>query len=71
MASIARTAYESRSCRPETPNRVILRDLQRWNAVAQAVSGVTAFMYTTWRNKYEDLEKYGRALQGGGQSPKK
>lgn len=33
-----------------------------WDAAARGVPGVIGFMYTTWRNRYDDLERYGRAL---------
>jgi hypothetical protein len=33
-----------------------------WNAAAQGVSGVIGFMYTTWQNRYQDLERYGKVL---------
>jgi hypothetical protein len=28
------------------------------------VPGVTGFMYTTWQNRYDHLEAYGRAMMG-------
>jgi hypothetical protein len=33
-----------------------------WDAAALGVPGVTGFMYTTWQNRYDDLERYGRLL---------
>lgn len=33
-----------------------------WDAAARGVPGVTGFMYTTWQNRYDDLERYGKAL---------
>jgi len=33
-----------------------------WDAAARGVPGVIGFMYTTWQNRYDDLERYGRAL---------
>jgi hypothetical protein len=37
-----------------------------WDAAARGVTGVTGFMYTTWQNRYDDLEKYGKLLIGEG-----
>jgi hypothetical protein len=39
-------------------------NLATWNAAAKGVPGVIGFMYTTWQNKYDDLERYGKALAG-------
>jgi len=33
-----------------------------WDAAARGVSGVAGFMYTTWQNRYDDLERYGKLL---------
>ena len=33
-----------------------------WDVVTRDVPGVTGFMYTTWQNRYDDLERYGRLL---------
>ncbi len=37
-------------------------NLKTWEGAAKGVRGVIGFMYTTWQNRYGDLEKYGRAL---------
>jgi hypothetical protein len=37
----------------------------KWDAAAQGVPGVTGFLYTTWVRKYDHLEEYGQAMQGG------
>ncbi len=42
-----------------------LGNLKAWNAAARGVPKVTGFLYTTWQQKYDDLEAYGRALRGG------
>ncbi len=33
-----------------------------WDAAARGVPGVHGFMYTTWQNRYDDLERYGKSL---------
>jgi hypothetical protein len=33
-----------------------------WDAAARGVPKVTGFMYTTWQNRYDDLERYGKLL---------
>jgi hypothetical protein len=33
-----------------------------WDAAARGVPRVTGFMYTTWQNRYDDLERYGKLL---------
>ena len=33
-----------------------------WDAAARGVPGGKGFMYTTWQNRYDDLERYGRLL---------
>ena len=33
-----------------------------WDAASKGVPGVIGFMYTTWQNRYDDLERYGKAL---------
>jgi hypothetical protein len=33
-----------------------------WDSAARGVSGVSGFMYTTWQNRYDDLEQYGKRL---------
>ena len=35
-----------------------------WDAAARGVPGILGFMYTTWENRYDDLERYGKALVG-------
>jgi hypothetical protein len=40
-----------------------LGNLQKWEAAARQVLRVEGFMYTTWENKYEMLEAYGKALR--------
>lgn len=40
-------------------------NLKVWNAAAQGASGILGFMYTTWQNRYSDLEGYGKALTAG------
>lgn len=37
-------------------------NLQTWDAAAAGVPRLLGFMYTTWENRYGDLERYGRAL---------
>lgn len=41
------------------PDRV-----KEWIASAAKVQGVTGIMYTTWKNKWEDLESFARAVAG-------
>lgn len=41
-----------------------LGDLRRWTAAARGVPGVIGFMYTTWRERYDLLESYGREAAG-------
>jgi hypothetical protein len=33
-----------------------------WDAASKGVPGVIGFMYTTWQNRYDDLERYGRLI---------
>ena len=33
-----------------------------WNAAARGVPRVEGFMYTTWQNRYDDLERYSKRL---------
>ena len=33
-----------------------------WDAAAKGVPGVLGFMYTTWQNRYDDLERYGKLM---------
>lgn len=35
-----------------------------WDAAARGVEGVKGFMFTTWQNRYDDLDRYGRLLSG-------
>jgi hypothetical protein len=39
-------------------------NLATWNAAARGVPGVIGFMYTTWQSRFDDLERYGKALAG-------
>ncbi len=41
-----------------------LDNLSQWSAAAGGVPKVIGFMYTTWENKYDLLEAYGKALRG-------
>jgi hypothetical protein len=41
-----------------------LDNFKHWDAAAKGVPGINGFMYTTWQNKYHDLEVYGKALVG-------
>lgn len=40
-----------------------LSNFQSWDAAAAGVKGVNGFMYTTWENRFELLEAYGRAMR--------
>jgi hypothetical protein len=33
-----------------------------WDAASKGMPGVVGFMYTTWQNRYDDLERYGKAM---------
>jgi hypothetical protein len=33
-----------------------------WDAASRGVPGVVGFMYTTWQNRYVDLERYAQLL---------
>ena len=39
-------------------------NLQLWDDAARGVPKVLGFLYTTWENRYDDLERYGQALLG-------
>jgi hypothetical protein len=41
-----------------------LGNFRRWHAAARGVPKVTGFRYTTWQNKYDLLEAYGKAMLG-------
>jgi hypothetical protein len=41
-----------------------LDNFKQWQAAAKGIPRVTGFMYTTWQNKYDHLEAYGKALLG-------
>jgi hypothetical protein len=41
-----------------------LGNFKRWDTAARGVPKVTGFMYTTWQQKYDHLEEYGKALLG-------
>jgi hypothetical protein len=34
-----------------------------WDEAARGVPGVSGFMYTTWENRYGDLERYGQLMR--------
>jgi hypothetical protein len=36
-----------------------------WLKDSQGVPGVEGMMYTTWQNKYDDLEKFAQTVWGG------
>ncbi|HEY0867565.1 MAG TPA: hypothetical protein VGE01_09305 [Fimbriimonas sp.] len=40
--------------------------IKDWLAKASGVKGVNGVMYTTWQNRYEDLEAFAKAAFGGG-----
>ncbi|HEV3166697.1 MAG TPA: hypothetical protein VGZ22_21910 [Isosphaeraceae bacterium] len=40
-----------------------LENLERWNTAAKGVPRVIGFMYTTWQQKYDQMEAYGKALK--------
>lgn len=40
-----------------------LAGFHKWQAAARGVPGICGFMYTTWSNRYEQLEEYGRLLK--------
>ncbi len=39
-------------------------NFRRWDAAARGVPGIRGFLYTTWQQRYGDLEAYGQLLQG-------
>ncbi len=39
-----------------------LENLKMWRNAARGVPRVTGFLYTTWENKYDLLEAYGKIL---------
>ncbi len=39
-------------------------NFRRWDAAARGVPGIRGFLYTTWQQRYGDLEAYGKLLQG-------
>ncbi len=41
-----------------------LENFNKWDSASRGIPKVIGFMYTTWQSKYDDLEKYGRALLG-------
>jgi len=41
-----------------------LDNFKKWTAAAKGLPKVSGFMYTTWQNKYELLEDYGKAMLG-------
>lgn len=34
-----------------------------WDAAARSTSLIYGFMYTTWQNRFGDMEKYGKSLR--------
>jgi hypothetical protein len=43
-----------------------LDEVKKWQAAARGVPRVTGFMYTTWQDKYDDLEAVAALLWGSG-----
>ncbi len=39
-------------------------NFKTWDDASRGVPKVLGFMYTTWENRYDDLERYGKALIG-------
>ena len=37
-------------------------NLSVWDAAARSVPRILGFMDTTWENRYDDLERYGKAI---------
>jgi hypothetical protein len=37
--------------------------IRQWHTAAEKVDGVTGYMYTTWRGKYDDLEAFAELVQ--------
>jgi hypothetical protein len=42
------------------------QNIQKWLAAAKGVPGVLGVMYTTWQNKYSDLEAFSKAADTAG-----
>lgn len=40
-----------------------LTEVERWLAAARGVAGVTGVMYTTWRHRYDDLERFAEMVK--------
>ena len=40
-----------------------INDVKKWIASADKVTGVTGIMYTTWANRYDDLEAFAKACR--------
>jgi hypothetical protein len=38
-------------------------NLKRWHEAADGVNGVVGFMYTTWRNRYDDMEAFAEIVR--------
>ena len=38
---------------------------RRWQEGAKGVDGVLGYMYTTWRNRYDDLETFAKLVRAG------
>jgi hypothetical protein len=41
-----------------------LDNFKKWTEAAKGVPKVNGFMYTTWQNKFDLLEDYGKAMMG-------
>jgi hypothetical protein len=41
-----------------------LDNFKHWHKEAQGIPQIKGFLYTTWQNKYDDLEAYGKLLLG-------
>lgn len=40
-------------------------NFERWQKAAKDVQGVQGYMYTTWRNRYDDLEAFAKLVKAG------
>ena len=38
---------------------------RRWQEGAKGIDGVLGYMYTTWRNRYDDLETFAKLVRAG------
>ena len=41
-----------------------VNDIRKWIASARKVDAVVGIMYTTWENKYDDLEEFAEIVRG-------